>query len=505
MNNIIGLTLITVLVLWLLIISYCKTKKINIWKDNRYIILIIYTVFLVFLAAKMYYYQFYVGEGLDEPAHIGYVAYLEKEDKIIPEFTEMHGLVRKNRKQNERKPEHDIEWRLPSTKTIEMKESLSINYLGHPPLYYHILKLTDGIKVNKDGTYTVILHRLRTWSSYFIIMSFIILFYMGYKMLPRNTMAHFMFAAVLVSIPNIAYGGSMVNNDSMAFFAVSLFLCGIYWILEGNRSFLTYLFLVVGGCLGFLSKLTSGLLILIIFLCVLFYFFFIKKDREIIFNKKVLVLMPLCILTISYFVYIYAKYGSVQASYQVIALEEYLRSPFAESNIGNNRYSLLAWLYHFVKDFFKTSVVIARFDDIEKLRFYEILFSVKHFMFSWIWVMPVVLISKRVRNKLGKLLPMYIATFMSFILTFLMHTISGYKGYVAYGRYGGANSRYYLSLVVVFVLLMVKLIDCLGKDKDKDKCAVYRIKDVIYLAIGMLAIYQDTIVYLLEHCILISR
>jgi hypothetical protein len=94
----------------------------------------------VFFVYKMFFYSQCIGRFPDEIEHVSYIATLETDNAIIPDFKSMKILQL-----------------VPSAPLIKNNDGIlteaftfgkSFNYLGHPPLYYQIMRLSGGVTVH---------------------------------------------------------------------------------------------------------------------------------------------------------------------------------------------------------------------------------------------------------------------------------------------------------------------------------------------------------------------
>lgn len=212
-------------------------------EKNNVVIIAVYFVMLLFFIFKMTYYAQYVGRFPDESAHIAYIAYLESTNKLIPEFADMRTLKQitvqggtaataaKNADIN-----YSGKWAFSS----------SVNYLGHPPLYYQIMRLSGGVKV-ENGNITVDAARLRCFNMMLASLAMLLIFYIGYSSIGKNPAFHLLYAAICVSVPMLAYVCAGVNNDTLSIIGAAVFLLGLLRFSEGKRNLPTYMLISAGS------------------------------------------------------------------------------------------------------------------------------------------------------------------------------------------------------------------------------------------------------------------
>ena len=306
------------------------------------IILIIYTISLIIFNIHIEQYQSYIEEFPDELSHIAYIAYLDETGKIIPEFenmkeTEKYKIhLREYRyeimdMQNEKQPENieKIETRFFENTT---------NHLGHPPLYYHIMRLFNLVKV-ENGNITYNLKALRNVSQIISNIALMVVFIFTYKNL-KSILANFVFAILLVNIPLLPYVSGAVSNDVLSLLGLSVFLIGASELVKEKRNYFTYFLLAVGTFICMMNKVTTGLIIIIAYLIMFLYLVIKEKNIKFIMRKEFYATIPIYICILFYYFFIIQKYGAVQPLIQVIAPEYYKTTSFYNSTIYKPAYSL---------------------------------------------------------------------------------------------------------------------------------------------------------------------
>ncbi|MCD8338570.1 MAG: hypothetical protein LUD18_15130, partial [Lachnospiraceae bacterium] len=198
--------------------------------------LFVYMILFLYSLFQMFYYENYVGRTPDELQHISYIAYLEEKDVLIPDFTEMISAAYL--------PETsalDDVWRLDWTNE-------EINYLGHPPLYYQIMRLAKAIYFESDGDVCVVnIARLRRFSMGIEVFAILLIFYIGFTRLDqRKPCLHLLYALLTTSVPMMLYGAGGISNDTLALLTVTVYFLGILRFVEQKRDIKTYLLIAVG-------------------------------------------------------------------------------------------------------------------------------------------------------------------------------------------------------------------------------------------------------------------
>lgn len=109
-------------------------------RKTRRLLLCIYTAALAYFVLKLLYYALCIGGTPDESLHIGYIAELTRNPALIPDFASM--------------PMYRVLSQTAMQQVLS-PDAGSVNYLGHPPLYYLLLTLADAVAFRADGTVLV--------------------------------------------------------------------------------------------------------------------------------------------------------------------------------------------------------------------------------------------------------------------------------------------------------------------------------------------------------------
>ena len=237
--------------------------KNKIETKKTYIICIIYLIALIIFNIKVDYYQQTIEEFSDESSHIAYIAYLEKTGKVIPEFENMQEMKE-----------------LAKVETNEFEEGTT-NHLGHPPLYYHIMKLFNVVQVD-DNKITYDLDLLRTISQIISNIALILAFIIGYSKL-KSIFANFIYAMFIVAIPLLPYISGAVQNDVISFLGVNIYILGMMRLVEQKRNYLTYFLIAIGTFVCLLNKLTVRIGCIYVIYCYCDFLGNKRKEFEIYF------------------------------------------------------------------------------------------------------------------------------------------------------------------------------------------------------------------------------
>ena len=214
----------------------------------------------------------------------------------------------------------------------------STNHLGHPPLYYHIMKLFNLVKV-QDGSITYNLEALRNISQVISNIALILVFAFAYKNL-KSIVANFVFAIILVNIPLFPYVSGAVSNDVLSLLGISIFLLGANDLVKEKRNYSTYFLLAIGTFVCMMNKVTIGIIIIITYLILLIYLTIKEKNVKYMMRKEFFVTVPIYLIILLYYILILQKYGVVQPVIQAIAPDYYKTTSFYNSTIYKPAYSL---------------------------------------------------------------------------------------------------------------------------------------------------------------------
>lgn len=472
----VGLLLAIFAVLLMVCILWEKENK---W--SKWILVGIYLFALVFSIGKMIFYNEKVANTPDEKAHISYVAYLEENHEIIPRFENMQMM--------------NILYSDSEIMQFQFEEGTT-NYLLHPPLYYHVMQLANGITVNADETYTANLDRLRMFSMGIVTVALMLIFYIGYTRMKKIPLLHLLFAMICISVPMLTYGASGVSNDSLAMLTVSIFFFGIIRYIEKKRNFLTYILIAVGISATVLTKLTAGLLVAIAAIIVLVSTLLHEKNWKELLSWKFLVTISVYIIPIIYYLYIYTRYGAFQISlYSLNA--EYGRGTEYYVNVQNRTImGLLEYTDYYYKQFMGTWTDIASHVSLHKPSNSAFLEKIA---LELILFIPLCLLVKPIREKM-KYKQGIIGGYIAVVVTGMLQFYNAYSGFGERGYLGGFQSRYYLCIIVVFAFCAALLVqEALQAIKAQNKYAIAMKHIIVYVTvafIGLLA-YEDFIYFLL--------
>ena len=444
----------------------------------------VYCLFLLLLLFKMLYYAYETQGFLDEDAHVGYVIYLEESKKIIPDYPKMHQyyLIKSDGTYNYYQEAED-----------------TINYLGHPPLYYHLMRLIANVQ-NENGYIKVNIFAMRVANMVLIIVSFMILYYVCFtRFLRKNAgiFVHIIIGAASLAVPMIAYVGAGVSNDNLSFLGMVLLFVGILRYYEKRVNLVTYGLVGIGFMISILTKLTVGEMAVIVLILVFCFDLFRKKGLKIFLNKFFAITSIFYIIPIIYFLIIYFRYHAFQPSLQILNYDYYKTTGFYVEQNARVSFSFWEYLKYYWKNFIYTWVAIYGPND----------WTYKYESYiGWIGPLMVIIfpIIQMIRcfvyksSKRG----LYLTFFGGALFTAITQFVLAYRTYLEAGYSGGYQARYYLCLIPFLVYGSGELWCDLEKNYSsilKRKKSVQACKMIISVAICILLIYGDFLYFLLHY------
>lgn len=471
------------------------------------LIITIYIVFFVFFITKMVFYTEYVGGFPDERAHVSYIAYLQSTDRLIPEFKDMLTLQPTGKKIQTSKLNA-----LTGYGEVQSFTGAS-NYLGHPPLYYQILRLSGGVTVHGDEV-TVDILRLRVMSMAIAAFALMLIFYIGLSRIKGGAAFHLLYAAICTTVPMLAYDCAGVNNDTLAMLGVAVFLLGLLRFAEKRRNVPTYLLISMGVAGSLLSKLTAGLIVLAALLLTAIFTAAREKNLKFLLNRNFLISLPFYLVAAAYFTAVFIQTGSIQPTLLQLNPAEYYASGFYVKLGDRVILTFIQYAKYYVDFFLGTWVTIISHVGLPKP---EPIYSLSKIALLSLWVLPLpLLLLLRRHGRLNPGMRAALAVYIGTLFTALYQFVTEYRQYRDISGYlGGYQSRYYLCAVPVMALGVVYLVQILSKRHSltirgemghASKRADVNKKDrhrewavwVVCIAFSGLLIYED-IVYFLIH------
>lgn len=449
-------------------------------KTANRVIIVIYTAMLLFSSFRMLFYAEKVARTPDEAAHIGYVAYLEQTDCVVPDFAEME---------------------LAST-VAETDENMvlkfspgSLCYLGHPPLYYQLMKLSGTVDVFDDGTIHADITGMRMFSMSFAFAAILLMFYIGYSRISKKPLLHLLYATVCTSVPMMLYGASGITNDTLTLLTVTVFVLGLLRYVENKKSFATYLLIAIGISATVMTKMTAGIMVILAGLIVFIGSMIKQKSFKELISKQFLLSVPVYLIPLAYCLMIYSTYGAFLVSIFKLNPEFARNTGFYVNVSSRPTMGIIEYSEYYKDRFFESWTGIS--SHIALLKTDDHWLSVQNFALISIWFIPLLLLIKKLRTNIP-CSGMLLAGYAGILFTFFMQMDSAYSGFCTRGYMGGFQSRYYVCAICIFALATAKLFEAAFEklhSEERYSEWIRRILTVVTIAFTGLLAYEDFIYF----------
>ncbi|MBR3334647.1 MAG: hypothetical protein IKG23_10185 [Clostridia bacterium] len=429
---------------------------------TRRVLFCIYGAALLYFVLKLLYYAFFIGGTPDEGSHIGYLIELTRNPALIPDFAS-----------------------LPMYRTAEQAGGQmlfvpvegSVNYLGHPSLYYLFMTLADAVTLRADGTALVDVRRLRAVNILLAFVAVVLAFRIGYRKLKGHSpLVHLLYAAAVAALPMLGYVSSGVSNDNLAFPAFAVFFTGVIRYDEDKPDFRTYALIGTGFLLGSFSKLTAAMIMLIMLITILAMSIIRNKSLKLIANRYFLMTLPCYLLFLAYEIVIYRRYGAFQPSLEALAPEFYRTTVFYVAPENRVPMTFFMYLIRFAGGIGHSwSSVYSDPDSAITVAMHNGVAGIVY------WIPVAAAVIAAVRQMIRKKADWFtIPAVLAFFGTLAYHLRSGWSGFLKSGYPGGAQARYYLFLILPFALIFALN---LPREKAERKKTFLRSAAVILLVI----------------------
>ena len=406
-------------------------------RRNRRILLGIYGAALLYFVLKQLYYAVYVGGFPDQRAQNGYVLEMMTNPALVPDFASM--------------PLYLIRWE--GLNEFMFRTWGEVNYLGHPPLYYLLMGLLRPAKEITDGWFPMDYFRLCGANMVLTGLGLVLSFRLAYKYLEsRSPFVHAVFAAALVTLPELAYVGVSVNNDNLAFLAFAIFFTGVLRYQEDKPDLKTYLLIGFGFLLGSFSKLTTALLMLLMLVVILVMSIVRTKSLKLVANRYFLMTLPCYLLFLAYELVIHSRYGVWQPGLAVIAPEYFKTTIFYVAPENRVPMSLLQYIGVFVRGIgYSWSSLYGHNQEVNAIMKNNVAGVI-----YWIPVAVTVFAAALQALKKEKADRYTIPVVLAFLFTLAYHFYTGWSGFLKNGYTGGVQARYYLPLIIPFAFVLCR-------------------------------------------------
>lgn len=394
----------------------------------------------------MFFYSQYVGRFPDEIEHVSYIAYLEKNNTVIPDFKNMRILQPQNSTNTEINNKNIA---------IDYTFSTSLNYLGHPPLYYEIMRLSRAVQVN-GNIINVNLFKLRCFNMVLSSLAMLLILYIGYTRVGQKVILHCLYATIVVSVPMLAYCSAGINNDTLSLLGVPIFILGLLRFSNQKRNFNTFFIISLGVFISFMAKLTSGL---VVFISLIIYVILItikEKNARFLISKKFLATLPVYFITMGYFLAVHIQTGSLQPTYKSLDYQGFLKSGFYVNVADRIHMKFISYALYFFQRFLTTWMSIQSHVALQKIGG---IFSINTIAELLLLVLPIILLFqiKRTKRDASTMLVL-ISVYLGLAMAAIIQWLRAYSVYTDSGYLGNFQSRYYLcgipaiALAVTFIM-----------------------------------------------------
>ena len=403
-------------------------------RDARLILPAIYGAALLYFVLKSVWYAVCIGGSPDEIAHLGYVAEMTRNPSLIPDFAAM--------------PLYALQSESGGIMILKAGEG-TVNYLGHPPLYYLLMSLLGGIRFLPDGTAEAAVLRLRAANAVLSSFAVCMAFSLGRRRLAqRPPFVHALYAFAVATLPELAFVGAGVSNDNLAFPAFVLFFAGLLRYDEGKADLRAYLQIGIGFLLGSFSKLTAAMIMLLILAVVLVMSVVRDRSLKLVANRRFLATLPCYLLFLAYELAIRKRYGGWQPSLSLIAPEFYRTTNFFVPADQRVPMGIGEFLRHFAGGIGHTWS--SAYGDREVT---DLMHNGAWGLVYWVPVAAagITAAAGLARRKADRY---SLPVFLAFLGTLAWHFGTAWTGFLQNGYAGGAQARYYLFLIVPFALSM---------------------------------------------------
>lgn len=396
----------------------------------------VYSGMFLFFVFKALFYARYVGRFPDEINHIGYIACLEQTGSIIPDFKNMMTLQLQNG------PGGDV---YAGTYVF----SKLLNQLGHPPLYYQLMRLAHGVTV-QGGVVVIHIVRLRLFSLGIACAGLLLVFSIGWRRLGTNPFIHLLYAAICVCVPMFSYVSAGVNNDTLAYVAFAIYLEGFLRYLEGRRGGFTYLLLSGGISLALLAKMTVALIAIGTLALYLLWRLVRHKDLSFFRRRAFWATLPAYAPGALYMIAVKLQTGTFQPTLRTLDLQQFINSTFYVTPSVRSHMSFLGYAHYFSLNFLRTWTGIASHVSLTKS---ENLFSLNQIGLALLFALPLLLFFTRRRGKQADGKTGLLFAYAALLAVILLQFSRAYWEFAHVSGYlGGYQSRYYLCAVPVLAL-----------------------------------------------------
>ena len=403
---------------------------------NKRVLLWIYGAALLYFVLKQCCCLAFLKGFADQGSHLSYVINMARFPSLLPDFRSM--------------TLYNTAWKKQDGLALYEIYTGTISNMTHPPLYYLLMAFLGGVQVLPDGSAAVDIQRLRVLNMALSASAVLLAYYLGYTRIKgRSPLTHALYAFAIATLPMLAYLGTSVNNDNLAFLALVVFFAGLLRYEEDRLDWRTYTLIGLGFLVGGMAKLTTALMCLLMLGTVLVLDVIRTKSFRLVLNKAFLILLPCILLFLAYEVWVRRTYGSWQPSLYNLDPEYFYQTEFYTP--PENRLPLTFGMYvrrfaegmgHTWSSFYGETPTLNE-------RMHNGIFGLVY----WVPVLLTVFAAVRgLIRKNGDRLALPVTA--GFLGAMAYHFYSNWSGYPVSGYLGGCQARYYLAMIVPLAYIM---------------------------------------------------
>lgn len=448
--------------------------------DKKVLVCFVACFTIFFSVIKMQYYANNTTGFHDLPAHLGYLEYVhENRNEIIPNFKNMkiidvHGKVQfKNLCVFNRNNE------------ITFTKNDSMNYLGHPPLYYRIIDAFGTVRIS-DNNITFDMQKIALINMFIVGIGIALILYIGF-LLNLTFMQYVFYAISSTSIPLITYLGCDLNNDNLGYIGVSLLVISMIKFNRNSRGYLTYFGISISLFICIMTKLTFGLFAVSVLMIYVIIYFIKNRNLSILINRKFAVTLPIYFLIAAYYISIYMRYSTFQPGLSNLDFEYFKTTGFYVAPENRVHMTFFKYVCHYI------NTLLLTWSDIRSHAFVRAHNLFEGIIYKLLIICPIIFIIiniKKIISKLGKDSLIILLCSFGVIIMMAVQFLNCYGSFVNDGYAGGMQGRYYIALTFIMSLGFIKLLDIKVMDKIfKSKKII--IQNIIYVILTLILLSSD--------------
>lgn len=335
----VGLFLLAVMTLsYLLILGKIPIKRLNVQIGLIYVLALSLFVLASWIQSER-------TKALWDPnAHLSFIVSLAtNETRGVPEY-ETHWLSSDD--QGAKGKQRQADGSLGGTYRLN---SELINYQGHPPLYHQLLRYLGRVRANNLYEAEVSYTRLVYISQFLATLTLILWFLLGYRLLPKVPVYHWLYSLSLACYGLLIYGASQLSNDILPIASLACVLHGLITFTRKQYPFWSYALIAFGLSTAVLIKVNVGvvaILVALIFLIRRLY----KKDYDVVLAPGFWWALPIYVVPLVYYITMYQMYGSFMVTYIDYDPEGFYESfayiPFEVRSATISLGQFIVWFYY---------------------------------------------------------------------------------------------------------------------------------------------------------------